>query len=60
MPEYDVIGVGAGNAALAASLSARAEGARRVVALEEAPPERRGGNTHSSGGRFRFAFEREA
>ena len=58
MPEYDVIVVGAGNAALAAAVSAREQGARRVVALEKAPPELRGGNTHYSGGLFRFAFDR--
>jgi tricarballylate dehydrogenase len=58
MPEYDVIVVGAGNAALAAAVSAREQGARRVVALEKAPTELRGGNTHYSGGLFRFAFER--
>jgi tricarballylate dehydrogenase len=58
MPEYDVIVVGAGNAALAAAVSAREQGARRVVVLEKAPPELRGGNTHYSGGLFRFAFDR--
>ncbi len=58
MPEYDVIVVGAGNAALAAAVSAVEQGARRVVALEKAPPELRGGNTHYSGGLFRFAFDR--
>ena len=57
MPEYDVIVVGAGNAALAAAVSAREQGARRVVALEKAPTELRGGYTHYSGGLFRFAFE---
>jgi tricarballylate dehydrogenase len=57
MPEYDVIVVGAGNAALAAAVSAREQGARRVVVLEKAPPELRGGNTHYSGGLFRFAFD---
>ncbi len=58
MPEYDVIVVGAGNAALAAAVSAKEQGARRVVALEKAPEELRGGNTHYSGGLFRFAFDR--
>jgi tricarballylate dehydrogenase len=57
MPEYDVIVVGAGNAALAAAVSAREQGAGRVVVLEKAPPELRGGNTHYSGGLFRFAFD---
>ena len=57
MPDYDVIVIGAGNAALAAAVSAREAGAPRVVALEKAPPELRGGNTHYSGGLLRFAFE---
>jgi tricarballylate dehydrogenase len=58
MPDYDVIVVGAGNAALAAAISAREQGAGRVVVLEKAPSELRGGNTHYSGGLFRFAFDR--
>ena len=58
MPEYGVIVVGAGNAALAAAVSAKEQGAGRVVALEKAPEELRGGNTHYSGGLFRFAFDR--
>ncbi|HEV8441634.1 MAG TPA: FAD-dependent tricarballylate dehydrogenase TcuA [Methylomirabilota bacterium] len=56
MAEYDVIVVGAGNAALAAAVSAREQGAARVLALEKAPEELRGGNTHYSGGLFRFAY----
>lgn len=50
----DVIVVGAGNAALVAALSAHEQGAR-VVVLEAAPKEQRGGNSRFSGGIFRFA-----
>ena len=55
MSEYDVVVVGAGNAALAAAVSARENGAK-VLVLEKAPVEMRGGNTHWSGGLFRFAY----
>lgn len=53
---YDVIVVGGGNAACAAAVSARENGAKRVVLLEKAPREQRGGNTHFSGAIFRFVF----
>ena len=56
MSDYDVIVVGAGNAALAAANSARQGGAGRVLVLEKAPEEDRGGNTHYSGGLLRIAF----
>ena len=56
MPDIDVIVVGAGNAALAAAVAARAQGAGRLLVLEKAPVALRGGNTHYSGGLFRFAF----
>jgi tricarballylate dehydrogenase len=58
MPDYDVIVVGAGNAALAASVSARNSGAERVLVLEKARQEMRGGNTHYSGGLLRIAFDK--
>jgi tricarballylate dehydrogenase len=57
MADYDVIVVGAGNAALAAAVSAKENGAERVVVLEKAPRGMRGGNTHWSGGVLRFAFD---
>jgi len=57
MANYDVIIVGAGNAALAASVSAIENGAKKVLVLETAPKKMRGGNTHWSGGVFRFAFD---
>ena len=57
MTQYDVVVVGAGNAALAAAVSAKENGAERVVVLEKAPREMRGGNTHWSGGVLRFAFD---
>ena len=52
---YDVIVVGAGNAALTAALSAHEAGAR-VLVLEKAPKAERGGNSRFSGGLFRFAY----
>ncbi|HET8610406.1 MAG TPA: FAD-dependent tricarballylate dehydrogenase TcuA, partial [Burkholderiales bacterium] len=57
MNDYDVIVVGAGNAAFAAAVSARENGAQRVLVLEKAPRAQRGGNTHFSGAIFRFAFD---
>ena len=53
---YDVVVVGAGNAALTAAISARQNGAR-VLVLEKAPEAERGGNSRFSGGLFRFAYE---
>jgi len=54
--EYDVVVVGAGNAALSAAISAYENGAR-VVVLEKAPRSLRGGDTRFSGGGFRFVHK---
>jgi tricarballylate dehydrogenase len=51
----DVLVVGAGNAAFAAALAARQEGAR-VVVLEKASQKLRGGNTRFTGGLFRCTY----
>ena len=50
---YDVVVVGGGNAAMCAALAAREKGAR-VLLLEKAVPEERGGNCPYTGGGFRF------
>ncbi|HLY67330.1 MAG TPA: FAD-dependent tricarballylate dehydrogenase TcuA [Chloroflexota bacterium] len=54
----DVIVIGAGNAALAAALSAREQGCE-VLALEKAPKAERGGNSAFTGGLFRFPFDEQ-
>ena len=56
MPDFDVIVVGAGNAALAAANSTREEGADRVLVLEKASEPEWGGNTWFSGGLLRIAY----
>ena len=52
---YDVVVVGAGNAALCAALAAREAGAS-VLVLECAPEEEAGGNTRFTAGAMRFAY----
>src|SRR5688500_8495333 len=52
---WDVIVVGAGNAALCAALSAR-ESVARVLVLERAPREERGGNSSFTAGAIRFVY----
>jgi tricarballylate dehydrogenase len=53
---YDVIVVGAGNAAFCAAHAARAAGAR-VVMLERAPEAESGGNSRFTAGAIRFAYD---
>jgi len=53
--EYDVIVVGAGNAALCAALSA-AETVKKVLVLERAPEEDSGGNSRYTAGLMRVAY----
>jgi tricarballylate dehydrogenase len=52
---YDVIVVGAGNAALCAALSA-SEFTKRILVLERAPEEESGGNSRFTAGLFRVAY----
>ncbi len=54
--DHAVIVVGAGNAGLCAALAARETGAR-VLVLEKAPKELRGGNTYFTGAAFRFPYD---
>ncbi len=54
--KYDVIVVGAGNAALCAAISARENGAK-VLVLEKGPKHKRGGNSFFTDGAIRFAYK---
>jgi tricarballylate dehydrogenase len=53
---FDIVVIGAGNAAITAALSAHEQGAT-VAVLEKAPRELRGGNTRFTGGVFRAAYQ---
>jgi len=53
---YDVVVVGAGNAAMCAALAAH-EGGARVLVLERAPEAEAGGNSRFTAGAIRFAYD---
>jgi tricarballylate dehydrogenase len=53
--EFDVVVVGAGNAGMCAALAARGQGAR-VLVLEVAPFDERGGNSRYTAGALRFVY----
>src|SRR5690242_14997642 len=55
MNTYDVIVVGGGNAAFCAALASQEQGAR-VLVLEAAPQEERGGNSRFTAGGMRVAY----
>src|SRR5271169_1035132 len=53
--EFDVVVVGAGNAGMCAALAARGQGGR-VLVLEAAPFDERGGNSRFTAGALRFVY----
>ena len=53
--KYDVIVIGAGNAALCAAIAAKEKGSS-VLVVEKAPRHQRGGNSYFTAGGFRFAY----
>ncbi|RDV34478.1 FAD-dependent tricarballylate dehydrogenase TcuA [Lysinibacillus capsici] len=55
MNNFDVVVVGAGNAALCAAIAAKEKGAQ-VLVLERGPKEKRGGNSFFTDGAIRVAY----
>jgi len=56
MIKYDVVVVGAGNAALSSALAAKDNGAKNILVLEKASQKERGGNSRYTNGAYRFAY----
>ena len=57
MEKYDIVVVGSGNAALCAALSARDNGAKKVLIIEKASKKEAGGNSRYTNGSYRFAYK---
>lgn len=55
--DYDVIVVGAGNAAACAAMAAQDAGAKKIVMLERAPEDEAGGNTRFTAGAMRVVYD---
>lgn len=56
-PAWDVIVVGAGNAAFCAALAARDSGAERILVLERAQEDEAGGNSRFTAGAIRCVYD---
>ena len=57
MNTFDLVIVGAGNAALSAAISAKENGAKNILVLEKASKKDRGGNSRYTNGAYRFAYK---
>ena len=57
MDAFDLVIVGAGNAALSAAISAKENGAKNILVLEKASKKDRGGNSRYTNGAYRFAYK---
>ena len=57
MDTFDLVIVGAGNAALSAAISAKENGAKNILVLEKASKKDRGGNSRYTNGAYRFAYK---
>ena len=55
MSDYDVVVVGAGNAAFCSALAAAVDKGGKVAVLERAPEDDVGGNSRRSAGAIRFS-----